>query len=132
MESFNLKIITADGVKFDSTAESILVRSVTGNVSIWANHTDYVTALAIGKAIITTNGEKKVAACNGGVMTVSKNVVTVLASTFEWKDEIDLTRAELALDKAKKQIEKAEDKKAAEHGKNKAKRAIVRMEVKNS
>lgn len=134
MQSFNLKIITADGVKFEGQAAGVLVRSVTGNVSIWAKHIDYVTALGIGKAVITNeNGEKKYAACSGGVLSVMKGDVTVLASTFEWQDEIDLERAEKALDKAKERLAQAkDDKKAQEQAKNKAKRAMTRIEVKKS
>ncbi len=132
MESFNLKIVTADGIKFEGQAESILVRTVTGNVSIWAKHTDYVTALGIGKAVVTVGGQKKVAACNGGVMSVCKNEVTVLASTFEWKEEIDAQRAEIALKNAKDEIANAKDKNEAESCKEKAKRAMTRIEVKNS
>ena len=131
MQSFNLKIITAEGVKFDGQAEGVLVRSVNGNVSIWANHIDYVTALGIGKAVVTTaNGEKRTAACCGGVLSVIKNEVTMLASTFEWKEEIDLERAEKALEEAKKKVSAASDKKAEQQAKNKVKRAMTRIEVK--
>ena len=89
--------LTPDGIKFDGKAESVVARSVDGDVTVWAHHADFVTALGIGRAQVTVGGEKRFAACNSGVLTVLKGEATLLASTFEWQDEIDLDRANEAL-----------------------------------
>ena len=130
MQSFNLKIITTEGVHFEGAVEAITVRTVAGDVSVWANHSDYVTALGIGKASITVNGEKRLAACSQGVLTVIKGDVTVLASTFEWQDQIDEERANLALEQAKKVIAENADEKAVQRAKVKVQRSLTRLEVK--
>ncbi|MEG1782506.1 MAG: ATP synthase F1 subunit epsilon [Oscillospiraceae bacterium] len=131
MQPFNLKIITSEGVRFQGEADSLIVRSVTGDVSIWAKHSDYVTALGIGRAIVTVNGVKRYAACNSGVLSVLKGEVTILSSTFEWQEDIDAKRAEETLASAKIILEDA-----AKNGhdvrlaKMKIQRALTRLDVK--
>ncbi len=130
MAEFNLKIVTPNGLHFEGPAEALTVRTVTGDVSIWANHVNLVTALATGKAFVTVNGDKRPAACSGGVLSVIKNEVTVLASTFEWKEDIDLERAKSDLEKAKEDLKNARTIKQKELEKVRIRRAITRIEVK--
>lgn len=132
MQSFNLKIVTSDGARYEGQAESVIVRTVTGDVSIWARHADFVTALGIGRAIITIDGQKRYAACNRGVLSVLKGEVTILASTFEWQEDIDKERAEQALQESKKLLESVkEDAKDVVLAKMKIQRALTRLDVKN-
>ncbi|MBQ3008365.1 MAG: F0F1 ATP synthase subunit epsilon, partial [Oscillospiraceae bacterium] len=62
MSVFNLKIVTPYGVHYEGEAEAITVRAVTGDVSVWPNHVNLVTALGTGKASVTVNGERRTAA----------------------------------------------------------------------
>ena len=94
MTEFPLKIVTPDGVCFDGLAEELVVRSVTGDVAILARHTDYVTALGMGPALIVASGQRRTAACIGGMLSVVDGNVTLLPTTFEWADKIDVERAE--------------------------------------
>ncbi len=130
MKTFPLQIITAEGIKFKGDADAVMVRGVSGDIGIRANHIDYVTALGTGKATVTENGKKRIAACSRGVLTVISGEVTVLASSFEWADEIDLQRAKTAEEKAKKRIAQAGDNKQEyEAGKRKLQRAQTRIKV---
>ncbi len=131
MRTFKLKIVTPYGVHYEGDAESILVRTVAGDVQILAGHVDYVTALGIGRAAVVTDGKRRYACCSNGVLSVINGEVTVLASTFEWQEEIDLERAEAALEKGKKMLEEADDPKSVEIAKLKIRRAQVRQNVKN-
>lgn len=131
MRSFNLRIITSEGVRFEGQAESVIARSVIGDVAIWAGHSDYVTALGIGRTIVTIDGQKRYGACNGGVLTSLKGEVTILAATFEWQEDIDEKRAQETLVEAKKCLENArDDARAVELAKLKIQRALIRIEVK--
>ena len=94
MTEFSLKIVTPDGVCFDGPAEELVVRSVSGDVAILARHTDYVTALGMGPALIVASGQRRTAACIGGMLSVVDGNVTLLPTTFEWADKIDVERAE--------------------------------------
>ena len=105
MREFRLQIVTPDGQQFDGMAERLIVRTIAGDVGILAGHTDYVTALGMGKARIVTGGEERAAACIGGMLSVSGGNVKVVATTFEWSDQIDVARAERSEQRAKAVLE---------------------------
>ena len=50
MREFHLQIATPDGVKFDGSAESLLIKCSEGDVEILAGHADLISALGIGRA----------------------------------------------------------------------------------
>ena len=94
MTEFPLKIVTPDGVCFDGPAEELVVRSISGDVAIMARHTNFVTALGMGPALIVASGQRRTAACIGGMLSMVDGKATLLPTTFEWSDQIDVDRAE--------------------------------------
>ena len=75
MSSFHLQIVTPDGSFFDGEANSVVVRTTGGYVSIYPHHTDYIAALDIGRVVVTKDGEPRHAACGGGFLSVEKGEV---------------------------------------------------------
>ena len=95
MTSFYLQIVAPDGKKYAGMAEKILLRTINGDVCILARHTDYITALGLGECRVTDDkGQVRTAACIGGMLVVTEGMAHVMASAFEWADEIDVARAE--------------------------------------
>ena len=128
MNEFELQIVTPDGMIFDGKAQKIILRTTTGDVGILAKHANYVAALSIGIAkLVTADGEKK-AACSGGMVSVTDGVVRVVASTFEWGEDIDVARAEKAKEKAETRLEGSK-KSDYEHklAEIKLKKALIRL-----
>ena len=101
MNSFPLKIVTPDGLIFDGQAEEVVVRATTGDIGILAGHVNCVAPLGMGRATIITEGQKRYAACIGGVLSVVGGSVTLVPTTFEWAEEIDADRAEASYKRAK-------------------------------
>lgn len=101
MSTFPLKIVTPDGLIYDGNAERLIVRSTTGDLAIMARHINYVTPLGMGKATVIANGKRREAACIGGMLSVVDGAVTLVPTTFEWADNIDVDRAEASLHRAK-------------------------------
>ena len=130
MATFNLKIFSPYGVHFEGAAEAITLRTVTGDVSIWPNHSNTVTALDVGRCTVVIGGEKRVGVCNRGLLNVTKNDVQVLAATFEWKEDIDLERAQQQLERRKKELADAKDEKSIARAKARVKRELMRVQVK--
>ena len=129
---FHLQIVTPDGSEFDSQATRVIVRSIAGDVAIMAKHTNYCTALGMGEARVTLeDGTVRTAACIGGMLNVMDGEVRVIATTREWKEDIDLSRAQKAKEKAEKLL--AEKDKLSEKevvlAEAKLKRALVRSDV---
>ena len=104
MKTFHLQIVTPDGQFFDGQAERVIVRTNNGDVAIMAGHANYVAVLGIGAAVVVTDSERKKAACMGGMLAVTNGEVRVIATAFEWADQIDKERAKLALEKAEAKL----------------------------
>ena len=129
MKTFNLKVVTPDGLAFDSEVESLLVRADDGYVEFLAGHIDYMASLDTGRARIKQDGKDKFASVSGGFVTVSGGEVKLVAITFEFQEDIDLERAKLARDEAKAAISSSKDEKAVALAKAKLKRALSRIDV---
>ena len=132
MATFHLQIVTPDRKAYDAQAERIILRTVNGDVCILSRHIDYVSPLGIGEARVTDeNGNVRRAACAGGMLSVANNVVRVMATTFEWEDEIDLDRAQAAQERAQQKLSQLsrDDAKFAVM-EAKLKRALNRIQIK--
>ena len=114
MREFHLQIVTPDGMAFDGMAESLLVRSESGDVEILAGHADLFASLGIGRARIKAGGENRLGSAAGGFISVAKGEVKLVATTFEFKDEIDLERAKTAKDTAEEKLKNAKNDKDIE------------------
>ena len=100
MTPFSLKIVTPDGLIFDGEAEELVVRTTSGDLGILAGHINCVAPLGMGRATIITEGKRRYAACIGGMVTVVGKEVTLVPTTFEWADTIDVARAEISKKRA--------------------------------
>ena len=70
MTPFHLKIVTPDGLIYDGQAEELLVRTINGDIGILARHMNYVAPLGMGRAVIVSGGQRRTAACIGGMVSV--------------------------------------------------------------
>lgn len=129
MKSFNLKVVTPDGLCFDSEVESLLVRTDDGDVEFLAGHIDYMASLGTGRARIRIGKDDRYASVSGGFVTVSGGEVKLVAITFEFREDIDLERAKAAKEEAKAAISSAKDDKALALAKAKLQRALSRIGV---
>ena len=129
MKSFNLKIVTPDGLMFDSEVESLLVRTDDGDVEFLAGHIDYMASLGTGRARIKEGGKDRLASVSGGFVTVKNGEVKLVAITFEFSENIDLDRARAARDAAKAKISSSTDDKTLRLAKAKLARAINRIDI---
>lgn len=129
MSTFHLKVLTVDRVFFEGDVERIVVRTTQGDVGILPNHVKYLAALGIGGLTIIADGKTRTAAVAGGFVDVSKEQTVILARTCEWADEIDISRAESAEERAKAKFQQ----KLSEHEQDiasiKLKKAINRIRI---
>ena len=132
MSTFHLKISTPDGLLFDDEVQSLKARMIDGDVGILPNHTNYVSAVGEGEAAVCmADGTVRKAACIGGMLSMIDNQAHLIATTFEWADQIDLDRAKSAKQRAEQRIAEAkEDKREILLAQAKLKRALIRIQVK--
>lgn len=130
MKAFPLKIVTPDGVRFDGKAEELIVRTTSGDTGILADHINYVAPLGMGQATVLVDGERRFGACIGGMVSVVNGSVTLVATTFEWSEDINVERAKASQSRAEQILA---DQKSTDTdimlAKARIKRALVRTGV---
>ena len=130
MTPFQLKIVTPDGLQYDGMAEELIVRSTTGDIGIMAGHINCVVPLGMGQAMAVINGEKKYAACIGGMLSVIDGKATLVPTTFEWADKIDVARSQRSEDNPRAVLEnKSANQTDIKLAEARLKRALVRQSV---
>ena len=130
MTAFALKIVTPDGLIYDGQAEELIVRTSTGDMGILAGHINCVASLGMGRATVMIDGKKRYGACIGGMVSVVNGTVTLVPTTFEWAEDIDLKRAESAAERAKAIITNKDTSSAdIRLAESRLKRALVRSSV---
>jgi len=105
MTAFPLKIVTPDGLQYEGQAEEVIVRTTTGDIGVLAGHVNCVAPLGMGRATILVDGQKRYAACIGGMLSVVNGEVTLVPTTFEWAEEIDTDRVEVSYQRAQKVLQ---------------------------
>ena len=130
MTAFPLKILTPDGVAYDGTVTAVSCRTIDGQIQLLANHIDYTTALGMGEAHITReDGTTRRAACMGGMVSMIDGECRLLATTFEWAEDIDKERAERSKARAEAILAQKTDAREMELAQARLKRALVRSSV---
>ncbi len=129
MHNFHLQIVTPDGLVFDGDAEAVLVRTDMGDVEIMRGHADYFATLGVGRAKLTAGGTAREASASGGFISVKGGEVRLVCTTFEFADEIDVSRAKAAKERAEAALRIAEDDKSIRVAKAKLARAVNRINV---
>lgn len=132
MKTFPLRIGTPDGLLFQGEVERVVARSITGDLAILAGHTNFCTALGMGEAhVVLPDGSRREAACIGGMLSMMDGSCSLLATTWEWKEDIDAERASAAKKRAEEKLARTgltdKEYRIAEA---KLKRALVRLNVK--
>lgn len=132
MKTFPLRIGTPDGLLFEGEVERVKCRSITGDLAILADHINFCTALGMGEAYIQLeDGTKRRAACIGGMLSVMDGACHLLATTWEWEEDIDVERAEAARKRAEETLAQANlSEKELKIAEAKLHRALVRLSVK--
>lgn len=131
MSTFHLQIVTPDGKAFDGQVKRVLCRTIAGDVCILPRHCDYLTALGMGEARVTLeDGTVRHAACIGGMLAVRAGQVRLVATTFEWAQDIDKQRAAASKQRAEQVLSQSNvDAKEIELAQARLKRALVRSYV---
>ena len=97
----NVELVAPDRRVWSGTASMIVARTTEGEIGILPGHEPVLGLLVTGQVTIRTiDGDTVLAAVHGGFLSVSDDTVSILAEIAELADEIDVTRAEEALQRA--------------------------------
>ncbi len=85
MKDFELEIVTPTGVAYKGMAVQLSVRAIDGSLSVLAGHIPMITALKEGPCrIYRQEGSPMEAKCSGGVLSVTKEGVRLLCTSFSF------------------------------------------------
>ncbi len=133
MTNFPLKIVTPDGLRFEGPVEEVIVRTTTGDLGFLAGHTNCVAPLGMGRAMVIENGKRRYGACIGGMVSVMNGAVTLVATAFEWAEDIDVPRAEASHQRAENVLHSKDSSETElKLAEARLKRALIRKSVAES
>lgn len=102
---FKLSIVTPVKVFYEAEIASLIVPGECGYLGILSNHAPLITALTPGVLTIRDHLDSTIElAVTGGFLEVSNNRATALTDAVEYLTEIDLRRAQAALERARKRV----------------------------
>ncbi|MET8702822.1 F0F1 ATP synthase subunit epsilon [Kitasatospora sp. NPDC058032] len=113
MAELHVELVAADRKVWSGAATIVVARTASGDTGIMAGHTPVLSVLETGPVTIrTTDGNTVIAAVHGGFISFADNKLSLLAEIAELADEIDVARAERALDKAKSDLDEHAERRA--------------------
>jgi F-type H+-transporting ATPase subunit epsilon len=102
----SLSVVTPEGQAFQGEAASVVLPGSEGEFGLLPGHEPFLTALKIGPMTIKkSSGEELHAAVSKGFAEVHDDQVSVMVGSCEFAHEIDRSRAEIAAERAKQQLE---------------------------
>jgi F-type H+-transporting ATPase subunit epsilon len=129
MATIKLEIVTAEGVVFSDDVDAVVAPGIEGELGILPHHTPLMTMLSPGELRIVRGVNEHYLAVSGGFLEVRPDHIIILADAAERAEEIDITRAEAAKERARQMI-RAHPSQAEMAGAQAAlQRSLVRLKV---
>jgi len=125
----HLRIATPDNVKYDEEAEMVIMRCITGDMGILADHEATSAILDYGVLRIINNEEERRMAVFGGIAQIGENKVTILANDAQWPEDIDVAFVEAERDRMERRSRESKDDLALQRDQVVMRRTLVQMEV---
>lgn len=127
--SFHLCVTTPEETKYDDEAQMVIMRCITGDMGIMANHEPTSAILDYGALRIISGETERRMAVFGGIAKVKDNRVTILANDAQWAEEIDAALARAEHDKLIRRLQDSEDDLAITRDHVLMRRTLVQIEV---
>jgi F-type H+-transporting ATPase subunit epsilon len=105
-KSFKVVIVTPDRTAFEGEAVAVTIPGLAGYLGVWANHAPLVAAVTPGLVTLRLDdlGNEQRLAVGAGFVEISDNVVNLMTDTCELSSEIDVARAQKAMERARQRL----------------------------
>ena len=111
MATFKIKVVTYEEKVLEQEAEFVLVRTTEGDMGILPNHSPFIAGLSIGEMKIRLNGKEEKYFVSEGLLEISNNVVTIIATEAIPADQLDVERAKKEVEELKAKLAKMQEDK---------------------
>lgn len=93
-DSFQLRIVTPTRQLLDETVDEVTAPGTAGEFGVLPEHTTFLGSLEIGALSFRSARSTRRVAIRGGFAEVVNDVMTVLADTAQFAEEIDTVKAQ--------------------------------------
>lgn len=101
---FKLRIITPDRVFYEGDVSMVEFNTTEGEIGVLKGHIPLTVVIAPGIINIKEADGVKCAALHAGFAEILQDSVVIMAEIIEWPEEIDLTRAQQARERAEERL----------------------------
>jgi F-type H+-transporting ATPase subunit epsilon len=116
----HLRVITPEAVKYDEKADMVIFRAITGDMGIQPGHMSCSALLDYGVMRIMEESNERRIGIYGGLAQLQDNVLTVLANSAQWPEEVDRAEAQAGYKQAEERARSPEALVGAEKERNQA------------
>lgn len=111
MATFKIKVVTYEEKVLEQEAEFVLIRTTEGDMGILPNHSPFIAGLSTGEMKIRLNGKEEKYFVSEGLLEISNNVVTIIATEAIPADQLDVERAKKEVEELKAKLAKMQEDK---------------------
>lgn len=131
-ENIRLEVVTPEKEVVNDSAQIVMAPGSMGEFGVLSGHTPFMTSLNTGAIHYRDeNGKDQFVFVSGGFAEALPDKVTVLAESAERMEDIDLDRAQAAMERAEKRLAEDRAKEIIDAVRAKAalERALVRIKM---
>jgi F-type H+-transporting ATPase subunit epsilon len=125
----DLQIVTPDRLIVREQVDEVQIPGSEGYFGVLPGHTPLLASLAVGEMWYRQGQEKTFLAIAGGFAEVLPDRVTVLATLAERAEEIDVSRAESAKQRAQQRLAQPKSDVDYERARLALQKSIIRLQV---
>jgi F-type H+-transporting ATPase subunit epsilon len=124
-----LEVVTPEGLLLREEVDEVIAPGDRGYFGVLPGHTPMLSMLAAGEITYRSGQEKRRLTCFWGFCEVLPDRVSILAEVGERAEDIDLSRAEAARDRAAAALKSIRDEAGYEEAHQAYIRAVTRLSV---
>lgn len=128
-KTIHLKIITPEKIVYEDDVDAVYAQGTAGSFGILPNHIPFMSSLAVDTAKAEKNGETISFSIIGGALQFKNNEAIILTEVAECGSDIDVTRAQLAKERAEAKLGNAETQRDIKHANAALARAMARLKA---
>ena len=128
-DTFQIEIVTPDKMVVKDDAEEMQIPGKNGYLGILPGHAPLITELAVGEITYRKGSSTRYLSVAWGFAEVLPDKVTILAETAERPEEINVSRAQEARQRAEEEFKAGKTEQDFTHAEDALKRAETRLDV---
>lgn len=127
---FRLEIATPERIVYSDEIDSVTIPTMSGEITVLAQHVPLVSIIDPGEIRVKKGRDITFMAIAGGFVQITGAKTTILADAAERAEEIDLARAEMARERARRLLEERRfDKTSHAEAMASLQRALIRIKI---